>query len=111
MFSNKHIIVYYADIELITQNNDRYQIVSPEEEYLLAFFEPRTAQEAELCLINSEIINRINAKASRSNNSIRPKALGLALRKCGFIPTKKNGSQVYAIHEKTPLEIEEQFKK
>jgi hypothetical protein len=99
------------EIKLITTNNESYQIVSPEEEYLLAFYEPRAIHEAELFLTNSEIINRINAQVCISNNSIRPKALGHALRKCGFIPTKKNGTQVYALYEKTSSERDEQFKK
>lgn len=99
------------EIDLINRNNEQFQIVSPEEEYLLAYFEPRARHEAELFLTNSEIINRINYKASISNNSIRPKALGNALTKCGFARLKMNGKQVYALHEKTPGEIEGQFKK
>ena len=96
--------------ELVTQNNDQFQIVSPEEELLLAYFEPRAVHESDLFLTNSEILNRINFKACISNQSVRPRALGAALLKQGFIRLKRNGQQVYAVYEKNNLEIDEQFK-
>lgn len=97
--------------DLITNNNEQFQLTSPEEELLLAYFEPRAPQKAVLFLPNTEIINRIKYKASISNNSIRSRALGSALLKNGFIRQKKNGKQVYALYEKTNDEILEQFKK
>jgi hypothetical protein len=93
---------------MITKNNDRFQLVSQEEELLLAYFEPRTINDAELFLTNTEIINRIKVKTG--NNTVRSRALGNALVKNGFQRIKKNGNQVYAVYEKNTMELEEQFK-
>lgn len=97
------------EIELITANNDRFQLVSQEEELLLAYFEPKPFDVAELFLTNSEIVNRIKLKTGI--NSVRPRALGNALVKYGFVRIKKDGRQVYAVYEKSIIEIDEQFRK
>jgi len=99
------------EINLITKNNEQFQIANQEEELLMAYFEPRPLGEAKLFLTNTEILNRIKYKTNISNPTIRPKALGHALVKNGFIKIKKGGSQVYAVYEKNTTEIEDQYRK
>ena len=99
------------EIDLISRNNDQFQIASPEEELLLAYFKPIAVNDADLLLTNSEIIKRITFKAGITNNSVRARALGNALLKNQFIRMKKNGAQVYAVYEKTMDEIDQQFRK
>lgn len=88
------------EIDLISKNNDQFQVANQEEELLLTYFEPRSLDETELFLTNTEILNKILYKSSINNNSIRSRALGNALLKNGFIRIKKDGKQVYAIYEK-----------
>jgi len=99
-----------VEIDQISRNNDQFQIASQEEELLMKFFEPRAFSECKLFLTNSEIILKISQLSGMSSNSIRPKSLGSALIKNGFIRLKKGGRQVYAVYEKELWEIDSQTK-
>jgi len=98
----------HQEIEMVSKNNEQFQLVSPEEELLMAYFEQREISEADLFLTNSDILNRLIIKTN--NNKLRTRALGNALVKNNFRRIKRKGQQLYAIYEKSLIEIDEQSK-
>ena len=89
------------EIKSITENNEQYQLHSPEEELLLTWFSPCEKDKANIFLNASQIAARIAEKAKININDATINKLGKALKKHNFIRLKKNGLALYALIENT----------
>lgn len=98
------------EIKEINQNNEQYQLLSPEEELLLTWFEPATKENANAFYNASQIAVRL-AELSKINISDGVvNKLGKALKKHGFLRLAKNKSYVYAVKEFSFEQVEERTK-
>ncbi len=98
------------EIKSITENNEQYQLHSPEEELLLTWFEPCPKEEASLFLNASQIAAKLAEKAKINITDGTINKLGKALKKHNFIRLKKNGIAVYALIENTWEEVDNRNK-
>ncbi len=98
------------EIKNITENNEQYQLRSPEEELLLTWFEPCEKEMANAFLNASQIATKLaeRAKINISDGTINK--LGKALKKHNFLRLKKNGIFVYALNEISHEEVENRNK-
>ncbi|MFV0216673.1 DUF5906 domain-containing protein [Empedobacter falsenii] len=87
------------EIKNINQNNEQYQIKSPEEELLLTWFEKADRETATAFLNTTQIATRLAFFSNININSGTVNQLGKALKKHGFMRISKNGSYVYAVKE------------
>ncbi|MFV0220714.1 DUF5906 domain-containing protein [Empedobacter falsenii] len=87
------------EIKAINQNNEQYQIKSPEEELLLTWFEKADKETANAFLNATQIATRLAFFSNININSGTVNQLGKALKKHGFMRISKNGSYVYAVKE------------
>ena len=87
------------EIKNINQNNEQYQIKSPEEELLLTWFEKADKETANAFLNATQIATRLAFFSNININSGTVNQLGKALKKHGFLRISKNGSYVYAVKE------------
>ncbi|MBY0066657.1 VapE domain-containing protein [Empedobacter falsenii] len=87
------------EIKNINQNNEQYQIKSPEEELLLTWFEKADKETANAFLNATQIATRLSFFSNININSGTVNQLGKALKKHGFMRISKNGSYVYAVKE------------
>lgn len=87
------------EIKNINQNNEQYQIKSPEEELLLTWFEKADKESANAFLNATQIPTRLAFFSNININSGTVNQLGKALKKHGFMRISKNGSYVYAVKE------------
>ncbi|WP_291046785.1 VapE domain-containing protein [Empedobacter sp. UBA1574] len=87
------------EIKNINQNNEQYQIKSPEEELLLTWFEKADKETANAFLNATQIATRLAFFSNININSGTVNQLGKALKKHGFMRISKNGSYVYAVKE------------
>jgi len=94
------------EIKSITENNEQYQLHSPEEELLLTWFEPCEREKANIYLNASQIAAKLAEKAKINITDGTINKLGKALKKHNFIRLKKNGIAVYALLEKTWEEVD-----
>lgn len=85
------------EIKEINANNEQYQIMSPEEELLLTWYEPATKENANAFLNASQIAVRLCTVANININDGTINKLGKALKKHGFIRMTRNKSYVYAV--------------
>ncbi|MFY7739230.1 MAG: VapE domain-containing protein [Flavobacterium sp.] len=94
------------EIKNITENNEQYQLRSPEEELLLTWFEPCEKEKANAFLNASQIATKLaeRAKINISDGTINK--LGKALKKHNFLRLKKGGIYVYALLEKSYEEVD-----
>jgi len=94
------------EVGQISVNNEKYQIRTTEEELLLAWFQPVALSDANCFLSATQVIARLADKAriTISNGSLI--SLGKALKKHGFIKTKKGGIYVWAVRELTYDEVD-----
>ena len=100
---------FYFDKEevgQISENNEKYQIRTTEEELLLAWFQPVALSEANCFLSATQVISKLADKSriTISNGSLI--SLGKALKKHGFTKTKKGGVYVWAVKELTYDEVD-----
>ena len=98
------------EIKSITENNEQYQLHSPEEELLLTWFSPCERDKANIFLNASQIASKIAEKAKININDATINKLGKALKKHNFIRLKKNGLAVYALIENTYEEVDNKNK-
>ncbi len=98
------------EIKSITENNEQYQLRSPEEELLLTWFEPCEKEKANSFLNASQIATKLAEKAKININDGTINKLGKALKKHNFIRLKKNGIFVYALIENTYEEVDNRNK-
>jgi len=98
------------EIKSITENNEQYQLHSPEEELLLTWFEPCEREKANTYLNASQIAAKLAEKAKINITDGTINKLGKALKKHNFIRLKKNGIAVYALIENTWEEVDNRNK-
>jgi hypothetical protein len=94
------------EIKNITENNEQYQLRSPEEELLLTWFEPCEKEMANAFLNASQIATKLAEKAKININDGTINKLGKALKKHNFTRLKKNGIFVYALIENTYEDVD-----
>jgi hypothetical protein len=99
------------EIKSITENNEQYQLHSPEEELLLTWFEPCERDKASLFLNASQIGAKLAEKAKINLNDGTINKIGKALKKHNFIRLMRKGSPVYALKEFSYEEVDETNKK
>ena len=99
------------EIQLITENNEQYQLHSPEEELLLTWFEPCEREIATLFLNASQIGAKLAEKAKINLNDGTINKIGKALKKHNFVKLMRKGSPVYALKEFSYEEVDEANKK
>ena len=99
------------EIEAITQNNEQYQLRSPEEELLLTWFKPCERENAVLFLNASQIGAKLAEKAKINLNDGTINKIGKALKKHNFVRLMRKGNPVYALMEFSWEEVEETNKK
>ncbi|MCB6099426.1 VapE domain-containing protein [Flavobacterium psychrophilum] len=98
------------EIKNITENNEQYQLRSPEEELLLTWFEPCEREKANAFLNTSQIASKLAEKAKINITDSTINKLGRALKKHNFLKLKKNGIFVYALTENTWEEVDNRNK-
>ena len=98
------------EIKSITENNEQYQLHSPEEELLLTWFEPIDRKEAVLFLNTSQIASKLAEKSKITISDSTINKLGRALKKHNFIRFNIKTGYVFAIKELTYEEVEEKNK-
>ena len=98
------------EIKSITENNEQYQLHSPEEELLLTWFSPCEKEKANTYLNASQIAAKLAEKAKINITDGTINKLGKALKKHNFIRLKKNGIAVYALIENTWEEVDNRNK-
>lgn len=94
------------EIKAITENNEQYQLRSPEEELLLTWFETADKENASAFLNASQIASKLTEKAKLNVTDGAINKIGKALKKHNYIRLKKNGVFVYAVKEHTWDEVE-----
>lgn len=99
------------EIKSITENNEQYQLHSPEEELLLTWFEACERENATHYLNASQIGAKLAEKAKISLNDGTINKIGKALKKHSFIRLMRKGSPVYVVKEFTWEEVDEANKK
>jgi len=95
------------EIKSITENNEQYQLHSPEEELLLTWFEPIERENATLFLNASQIAAKLAEKAKININDGTINKIGKALKKHNFIRISTKTGYVYAIREFTYEEVDQ----
>ena len=94
------------EIKAISQNNEQYQLHSPEEELLLTWFEPCPKEEATLFLNASQIAAKLADRTKLNLNDGTINKLGKALKKHNFTRLMRQGKPVYAVKEFTYEEVD-----
>jgi len=94
------------EIKNITENNEQYQLHSPEEELLLTWFEPCPKEKATLFLNASQIAAKIADRTKLNLNDGTINKLGKALKKHNFTRLMRQGKPVYAVKEFTYEEVD-----
>jgi hypothetical protein len=95
------------EIKLISENNEQYQLRSPEEELLLTWFEPIERENATLFLNASQIAAKLAEKAKININDGTINKIGKAMKKHNFIRISTKTGYVYAIREFTYEEVDQ----
>jgi len=98
------------EIKSITENNEQYQLRSPEEELLLTWFEPCEREKANAFLNTSQIASKLAEKAKINITDSTINKLGRALKKHNFLKLKKNGIFVYALTENSWEDVDNSSK-
>ena len=94
------------EIKSITENNEQYQLHSPEEELLLTWFEPCPKEEATLFLNASQIAAKLADRTKLNLNDGTINKLGKALKKHNFTRLMRQGKPVYAVKEYSYEEVD-----
>ncbi|WP_395051477.1 DUF3874 domain-containing protein [Flavobacterium sp.] len=91
----------------MTENNEQYQLKSPEEELLLTWFEPIERENATLFLNASQIAAKLAEKAKINITDGTINKIGKALKKHNFVRISIKTGYVYAIREFTYEEVDQ----
>ena len=99
------------EIKEINQNNEQYQLRSPEEELLLTWFEPAEKDKAQYYFNTTQIAQVLSARANININDGTVNKLGKALKKHKFLRIYKNRAYVYPVnlHEHEDVDRENKF--
>ena len=87
------------EIKEINQNNEQYQLRSPEEELLLTWFEPAEKNKAQYYFNTTQIANILSTKGGIAITETTVNKIGKALKKHGFQRYSKNHAYVYLVKE------------
>ena len=98
------------EIKEINQNNEQYQLRSPEEELLLTWFEPVEKEKATHFLNASQIAQIISFRANMNINDATVNKLGKALKKHQFHRIYKNRTYVYIVKLREFEEVDRENK-
>ena len=98
------------EIKSITENNEQYQLRSPEEELLLTWFSPCDRENANAFLNTSQIASKLAEKAKINITDSTVNKLGRALKKHNFVKISKKTGYVYAVKELTYEEVDNKNK-
>ena len=98
------------EIKEINQNNEQYQIKSPEEELLLTWFEIADRETANNFLNTTQIAAKLAEKAKLNITDGTVMKLGKALKKHGYLRLSKKNGYVYAVRELSWEEVDNQNK-
>ncbi|MFV0236527.1 DUF5906 domain-containing protein [Empedobacter falsenii] len=98
------------EINNINQNNEQYQIKSPEEELLLTWFEKADKETATAFLNTTQIATRLAYFGSININNATIMQLGKALKKLGYLRVIKGKNYVYAVKEKDYDQVQKESK-
>jgi len=95
-----------SEVGKLSENNEKYQIRTAEEELLLAWFQPVSLDECNCFLSATQIMSKLSEKGriNVSNGSLI--CLGKALKKHGFIKAKKGGIYTWAVKELSYEEVD-----
>jgi predicted P-loop ATPase len=94
------------EIKSITENNEQYQLRSPEEELLLTWFEPCERENANAFLNTSQIAAKLAERAKININDGTINKLGKALKKHNFIRFNTKNGYVYSLNEFSYEEVD-----
>ena len=94
------------EIKNITENNEQYQLRSPEEELLLTWFEPCERENANAFLNTSQIAAKLAEKAKINITDGTINKLGKALKKHNFIRFNTKNGYVYSLNEFSYEEVD-----
>jgi hypothetical protein len=94
------------EIKNITENNEQYQLRSPEEELLLTWFEPVERSKANTFLNTSQIAAKLAEKAKITITDSTINKLGKALKKHSFVRFNTKNGYVYSLKELSYEEVE-----
>jgi len=100
---------YYFDkkeITLISTSNEQFQIRTVEEELLLTYFAPVPLEDATNLYTASQILSKISVFAKITITTGASISMGKALKKHGFIRTKRSGIALWAVNELNYEEVE-----
>lgn len=95
------------EIKEINENNEQYQIRSPEEELLLTWFEVADKETANNFLNTSQIAAKLADKAKLNITDGTVMKLGKALKKHGYLRLSKKIGYVYAVRELSWDEVDQ----
>ena len=98
------------EIKAINENNEKYQIKSPEEELLLTWFEKADKDTATAFLNTTQIATRLAYFGNININNSTVIQLGKALKKLGFLRVTKGKNYVYAVREKDYDQVQKESK-
>ena len=98
------------EIKEINQNNEQYQIRSPEEELLLTWFELADRETANNFINTTQIAAKLAEKAKLNITDGTVMKLGKALKKHGYLRLSKKNGYVYAVRELSWEEVDNQNK-
>lgn len=98
------------EIKSITENNEQYQLRSPEEELLLTWFEPCEREKANSFLNTSQIAAKLAEKAKITITDGTINKLGKALKKHNFIRFNTKKGYVYSLNEFSYEEVDNKNK-
>lgn len=87
------------EVRQISENNEKYQIRTAEEELLLTWFLPCETSLATNFYSASQILAKLSTRGCTNSSTGNVISLGKALKKHGFIKHKKQGLWVYAVKE------------
>lgn len=99
------------EIKDINANNEQYQLMSPEEELLLTWFEPATRETANAFLNASQIAVRLATVANINVTDGTVNKLGKALKKHGFTRIVRNKGYVYVVNVLDVDEVDRRARK
>ena len=85
------------EIKEINQNNEQYQLRSPEEELLLTWFEPAEKDKAQYFFNTTQIAQILSTKGGIAITETTVRKIGMALKKHGFQRISKNKAYVFPV--------------
>lgn len=98
------------EIKEINQNNEQYQIRSPEEELLLTWFEIADRETANNFLNATQIAAKLAERAKLNITDGTIIKLGKSLKKHGYLRLSKKNGYVYAVKELSWDEVDQKSK-